>query len=42
VDPTTEPIDGRTDRGVPQDLEPIGCGFMAELTMFNPVVARLD
>lgn len=42
MDPTMEPIDGRTDRGVPEDLEPRGCGFMPELTMFNPVVARLD
>jgi len=37
-----EPIDGRIDRGVPEDLEPKGCGFMTELTMFSPVEARLD
>lgn len=40
-----EPIEGRTDKGVllPEDLEPRGCGFITELTMFNPVVvARLD
>lgn len=37
-----EPIDGKTDIGVPEDMEPRGCGFMAELIVFGPVVARLD
>lgn len=37
-----EPIGGRTDTGVAEDLEPRGCGFITELTMLNPVVARLD
>lgn len=37
-----DPTDGRKDRGVAEDPEARGCGFMTELTIFSPVVARLD
>lgn len=43
VEPTMEPIDGRTDRGVAaEDLEPKDCDFITELTMLIPDVTRLD
>lgn len=40
VEPTMEPLDGRTDRGVAEDLEPKDCDLVTELTMLIPVVAR--